>query len=253
MRFFKNIIRNCLFGICLLSLFLLILFPGAGLCQTKIIIGFGDSLTEGCDVLSGGCGWITGNGYENKLQSLLTENGYNFLVTNYGRGGETTTDALQGRFDSVLTEECNQGAEYILIMEGTNDLLHYARGLDVKFNLGVMIDKSIARGLVPLVATIPPDLEPEHSYKNIPLMNTYIRDLVAEKEAEYKAEHKKVILVDQYAALFPYWNSFTPGCYGDLIHPNATGFAAMGSVWYDSLSGLLKRTFPWMILLLSTP
>ncbi|MCF6188654.1 MAG: SGNH/GDSL hydrolase family protein [Desulfobulbaceae bacterium] len=246
-----------MFRLCL-SLIALILIPGAGFCQAGVIIGFGDSLTEGCDVLSGDCGWITGNGYENKLQALLTEHGYNYLVTNYGLGGETTSDALMGRLDSVLNsvlneEECNQDAEYILILEGTNDLFHYARGLDVKFNLGVMIDKSIAMGLVPLVATIPPDFEPEHSYKNIPLMNTYIRDLVAEKAAEYKAENKEVILVDQYAALYPYWNSFTPGCYGDLIHPNATGFAAMGSVWYATLAELLPRPLTWLHLLLKTP
>lgn len=248
MKFIEKKMRNCFPGFCL-SLLLVILFPGTGLCQTKVIIGFGDSLTEGCDVQSGDCGWITGNGYEKNLQSLLTGNGYNFLVTNFGRGGETTTDALQGRFDSVLNEACNQDAEFILIMEGTNDLLHGANGLDVKWNLGIMIEKSIDRGLIPLVATIPPDFEPEHSYKNIPLMNTYIRDLVAEKVAQ----DKEVILVDQYAALYPYWNSYTPGCYGDRIHPNATGFDAMGAVWYESLSELLKRPLTWLLLLLKTP
>lgn len=242
--------------LCLAVVFAVI-FPGIGFSQTKIIIGFGDSVTEGCgnEVSTSGCGLTCRPGddcydYEDKLQSLLTQHAYDFIVNNFGQGGETTADALgyPYRFDSVLSNSCNADAEYILIMEGTNDLLHEADGLDVKFNLGVMIDKSRVRGLIPLLATIPPDPEPGHEYKNIPLMNEYIREL---------AEEKDVTLVDLYGALSPDWNVYTDprACYEDLTHPNKTGFDAMGTVWYEQLSGLLppKKSFPWLKLLLGAP
>ncbi len=243
----EKTVLSRLFRLCL-SLISLILIPGAGFCQAGVIIGFGDSLTEGCDVLSGGdCGWVGGTGYTGELESLLTSNGYNYNVYNFGKGGETTADALtDGRFDSVLNETCNQGAKYILLLEGTNDLLHGASGLDVKFNLGEMIRKSRDKGVEPLLATITPDPNPEHSYKNIPLMNDYIRALAAEKD---------VVLVDLNSAMAPYWDTYTNprACYNDLLHPNPTGFDAMAAVWYATLAELLPRPLTWLHLLLKTP
>jgi len=239
----ENILRCCLFC---LSLFVLILVPGISPCQAGVIIGFGDSLTEGCDVQTGGdCGWVGGTGYTGELELLLTSNGYNYNVYNFGRGGETTTEGVN-RIDTVLDEACNQGAKYILILEGTNDLLHGASGLDVKFNLGIMIDKSRAKGVEPLLATITPDPNPEHAYKNIPLMNTYIRALAAKQD---------VVLVDLYAAMYPYWDTYTNprACYNDLLHPNPTGFDAMAAVWYATLAELLPRPLTWLHLLLKTP
>lgn len=234
---------------------LLFLFsPGVSFSQTKIIISFGDSVTEGCGNEVSTCGVTCRPGddcydYEDSLQSLLTAHAYDFTVNNFGKGGETTSDALSYpyRFDSVLNSPCNEDAEYILIMEGTNDLLHYANGLDVKYNLGVMIDKSRARGLIPLLATIPPDPEPGHEYKNIPLMNEYIKELAAEKD---------VLLVDLYEALYLDWPVYTEprACYSDLTHPNRSGFDAMGTVWYESLVDLLPpKNLSWLKLLLSAP
>lgn len=241
---------NYILCLCL-SVLVVTQFPDTALSQTKTIIAFGDSLTEGCDVhilgysLSG-CGWMGGYGYENALTSLLVSNGYssNYAVYNYGMGGETTADGVN-RIDSVLDNLCNQDAGYILLMEGTNDLLHHAGWPEVQFNLGVMIDKSRARGIEPLLATLTPD--PDHDYKDIPLMNEKIRELATLKE---------VILVDQYNALAPDWDVYTNprGCYGDLLHPNYTGFDAMGNVWYTSLSELLPRPkLPWLMLLLAPP
>ena len=208
------------------------------MAATNTIIGFGDSLTEGCDVHLEGqddCGsWISGYGYEVELQSLLTNNGWETTVNNFGRGGEQAWEGVN-RLDSVLGSFCNLGADYILLLEGTNDLLHGADGMNVKFNLGVMIDKSRAKGVEPLLATITPDTDPEHSYKDIPLMNDYIRQLAGEKN---------VVLVDQYNTVNPYWDRYTnpKGCYEDLLHPNPSGFDAMGSIWYASLSDMPVQT-----------
>lgn len=250
MQVTKHILSVWMWQLCL-GVVLLVFFPAIGLSQTKIIIGFGDSLTEGCGNEVSTCGVTCRPGddcydYEQSLQSLLTQHYYDFTINNFGQGGETTADALSDpyRFDSVLNNPCNADAEYILIVEGTNDLLHEADGLDVKFNLGVMIDKSRARGLIPLLATIPPD--PEHDYKNIPLMNEYIVALAAEKD---------VILVDLYSALEPDWSVYTDprACYNDLTHPNKSGFDAMGTVWYETLSEVLpEKNMSWLMLLLGT-
>jgi lysophospholipase L1-like esterase len=118
-----------------------------------------------------------------------------------------------------------------------------------------MIEKSLAKGLIPLLATIPPDLTPGHEHKGIPEMNALIRQLVDEK----KLQGKNVVLVDLYASLYPYWNVYTDprSCYGlfnpdDQLHPNEQGTSAMGAAWYESLAPLLPQNgLPWLMLLLA--
>ncbi|GAB4332529.1 MAG: hypothetical protein Kow0089_00430 [Desulfobulbaceae bacterium] len=218
--------------------------------STTPIIAFGDSLTEGCDITgSSTCGWVGGWGYWLELQSLIDADGLDYTVYNHGNGGETTSDGVN-RIDSVLDRACSQGASHILILEGTNDLLHYRTWQQVLFNLEVMIDKSRARGIEPLLATLTPDPNPEHAYKDIPLMNQKIREFAASKQPQ-------VTLVDLDKALSPYWSQYTNprGCYGDLLHPNWAGFQAMAATWYATLYEFIKKDvhLPWLMLLLGNP
>ncbi len=241
-------------SLCFCSAILFCLFPTTAVFadEVGVIIAFGDSLTEGCGNEVSSCGVTPRPGdctydYETILKALLTENRYEFTVHNFGVGGETTVDGIN-RLPYVFDNACNQRAEYILLLEGTNDLLHGAMGANVKFNLGIMIDMSRENGLEPLLATLPPDSEPDNQYKNIPLMNQYIRELAVEKN---------VTLVEQYNALEPNWGTYTNprGCYGDLTHPNSTGFDVIGTVWYESLTDVLPppaQSLAWVILLLNT-
>lgn len=241
---------------------LTILLPSDIFGETKIIIAYGDSLTEGCGNEVSTCGVTPRPGdinydYDNQLQALLSSANHDYVVNNFGQGGEQTSDALSYpyRFEEALNNSCNVGSEFILIMEGTNDLLQSKNPHDIKFNLGVMIDKSLERGLIPLVATIPPDATPGHEYKGIPEMNSLIRQLVDEK----KLEGKDVLLVEMYDQLAQDWSAYTNprSCYSvfnpdDQLHPNETGFNAIGTIWYDSLEGLLpNKKVPWLILLLN--
>ncbi len=198
------------------------------------IIAFGDSLTEGCDVYTGECGWERSGdlGYDVELESQLQKSFRNYLVQNFGIGGSTAYEGM-GRVDSVIDELCNEGAEYILILLGTNDLFHGAREEDVQYYLSVIVDKSKGHGLAPLLATIPPD--PDHRYKNIPFMNEYIRAL---------ASDENIPLVELYNEMYPAWSSYTPGCYGDNLHPNAAGFKVMGGIWFESLADLIQPSPP---------
>lgn len=251
MNFIVNI-KTMLFSLSCL-LILICTFPSIlladGEIKSGIIIGFGDSLTEGCDVYAGQCGWErTGeSGYEIELVKLLQNSDRDYIVNNFGHGGETAKDGV-ARIGQVMAEPCNEGAEYVLVLEGTNDLLHGSRGEDVKYYLALIIDQIVAKGLVPLLATLTPDAEPGHSYKDIPLMNEYIRDL---------AQEKNVSLVELYGQMEPDWGSYTPGCYGDLLHPNVYGFQTIGKIWFDSLADLIpekpKATLTWLNLLLHSP
>lgn len=236
-----------------LGLLLIVQSPAKALGEElKSILAFGDSLTEGCDVHllgNSACGWVDGVswGYPAELQTILNENNHDIVVYNHGIGGETTAEGVN-RIDSVLDTACSQGAEYILILEGTNDLLFHKTWQQVLFNLTQMVKKSRARGVEPLVATLTPD--PEHSYKDIPLMNYWLRDWAVNSEVA------PVVLVDLYNAVAPYWSSYTNprGCYNDQLHPNLSGFNAIAATWYASLSDLLaKPRLPWLMLLLGAP
>jgi len=129
----KNIFITRFSGVCFQ---LFILFGAICACPVfvfagghGIIIAMGDSLTEGCDVYHGNCGWErSGNlGYEIELEPLLKQSFRDYTVTNFGLGGETAKDAIvKGRLESVINETCNLKAEYILILEGTNDLFHHS-------------------------------------------------------------------------------------------------------------------------------
>jgi lysophospholipase L1-like esterase len=241
-----------------LSVLVLACIPAVVFGQGTGIIVFGDSITEGCYIEgSEECGaWAGGLGYWTTLQALLDENEFAAVVYNHGKGGEITKYGVN-RLASILenyscfsepcdANPCYREIGYVLIMEGTNDFVKHQSIEVIRFNLKMMIRNSREVGVEPLLATIPPDLEPGNEFKEIEELNKAIRELAA-------AEN--VILVDQYNALAPYWPEYTPGCYNDQTHPNRPGFAAMGNLWYENLFNLLDKnspapTFPWLNLLL---
>lgn len=226
------------------------LSSGTGFGET--LIAFGDSLTEGCGpveqvIYDEDCGWVgRTDAYPYFLETYYANDGRDIPVRNFGWGGETTASGLN-RLDAILDNPCIQEAKYILIHEGTNDLFHHESEMTTRFNLSQMIDKVRAKGFEPLLATVTPDLD--HPWKNIVLLNDYIRSLAQEKD---------VVLVDLYNELVGSWNAYVnpPGCYGDQLHPNTLGLQYMAAVWYESLADLLvvkNTSMPWLILLLGTP
>jgi lysophospholipase L1-like esterase len=198
------------------------------------LIAFGDSLTAGCyyQYEQDWCGQqpITTNAYSyiKYLEVFFHDDGQAATVKNFGVGGEQTSEGVN-RIDSVLAEVCNQCVDYFLLFEGTNDLLHHKDESVIYYNLGLMIDKVRARGIQPILATLPPD--PDHTWKPIGRMNDYIRQLAVEKDVE---------LVDLYNVLggsWP-WYTYPRGCYEDRTHPNEIGFYDMAGAWYNILYNL---------------
>lgn len=217
-----------------LNVIVVMMLPGAGIGGT--IIAFGDSLTEGCGV-PGQYYYDCGSQgrydtYPLYLEQIFNNDGDATTIKNFGIGGEQTSEGVN-RIDSVLNDVCNQCVDYFLLMEGTNDLFHHVDEATVYYNLSTMVDKIRAKGIQPILATITPD--PDSPWKNITLMNNYIRNLAVEKD---------VFLVDQYNALAGnwYWYTHPQGCYEDQLHPNTYGFQDMAAVWYDSLLHLKALT-----------
>lgn len=174
-----------------------------------VIIAFGDSITYGTGSFSGG--------YPPKLQALIAGS----AVVNYGVPGESTAWGA-GRIDSVLAAQAD--ANYILILEGTNDLFYGVSIGATQYHLETMIAKSRDAGVTPVLATLTPDWTEDAGAKNIPwTYNPMIQGIGA---------NLGVAVVDMYSALEPNWGGWS----ADLIHPNDTGYQIMAQNWANVIA-----------------
>ena len=185
--------------------------------SVRIIIGFGDSITQGSPYITEHGNGRRVGGYEPKLEALLS----NTYVLNYGFSGEITSNGVN-RIDDVLS---GSNAKYILILEGTNDIIFAISPESTIYNLGVMIDKSRGYNAIPVLSTLTPDTKAGNSEKNIPTVyNPKIVDLATEKV---------VTLCDQYNAVVDDWALLS----GDGLHPNDDGYQVMAETWFNTLDG----------------
>ena len=205
-----------------LLLWILLLLPGMNPGASEAagtIVAFGDSITAGYPYIENGNGCTYCLGYEYYLQYLLDYyQGTGAYVYNYGISGERLLTGGVNRIDSVMA---STGADYVLIMEGTNDLRHYVNPETVAYNLSLVASKVAQQGGVPIVATLTPDTRYGADWKNIATTNEYI-----------KSYNAQFCLSDQYSAMLPYWNSTYTD---DYLHPNYWGYWLMAATWYTSL------------------
>lgn len=200
----KRIVRQLLFCVIILGI-----TSGANAAN---IIAFGDSITAS-------------GSYPSKLSTLLNSNNKPSVVVNKGVGMETTPEGL-ARFDSVLA---SFPANFILIMEGTNDV---GIGLSVettRYNLQAMINKSKAAGVTPVLATLTPS-DRAASPTLIPqVWNPMIVSL---------ASSNGIYLADQYAATLPTWGAANV----DGLHPNDAGHQVIANTWYSVIGPMISST-----------
>ncbi|WP_028583089.1 SGNH/GDSL hydrolase family protein [Desulfogranum mediterraneum] len=176
--------------------------------QAYVIIAFGDSITYGTGSSTGG--------YPTKLEALLAAAGAPSTVLNYGQQGETTSYG-SGRIDAPLA--AHPGANFILILEGTNDLFFGMSLGATQFHLETMIAKSRNAGVTPVLATLTPDTRANGVTKDIQgTYNPMIRSVGA---------NLGVAVVDMYAAVAPNWGGWT----ADGIHPNDGGYQVIAEAW----------------------
>lgn len=191
--------------------------------DTFSIIAFGDSITAGLKRDAAGNIWgITSppqgariGSYAPPLEAeFIQGTEHNSYVYNWGYHGELTQDGVN-RINSVLF---SNNAQFILLMEGANDIIHNVSPATVKFNLGIMIDRARTYGVEPVLATITPQANSNATY-----WNSQLTALAAEKN---------VLFADQYSAInsnFWLYNS------GDGLHINATGDNKMAETWMAAL------------------
>jgi lysophospholipase L1-like esterase len=185
------------------------------------ILTMGDSITVGIPYYTEGDGRTNGT-YQYELKKRMNENGVSGNVYNWGEGGEMTTDGVN-RISYVLN---SRSANYILIMEGVNDVKGGVSSNTTATNIAIMIDKSIGRGVTPIVGTITPNSRPGG-------FDDLTRN-VSNPKIISVADSRGVKVADQYGALRPGWTSI-PLHYGDDLHPNRAGYAIMGNTWFRTL------------------
>ncbi len=175
-------------------------------------------------------------GYIPRLNAILNKAYGSQRVINEGFGGEVTAEGLV-RLDKVFIADL---ARYILIMEGTNDIIFQQISIpSAAFNLREMVRKSLAAGAFPTIATIIPrrdavGMQPFFQNRILSL-NNLIRQIAADLS---------VPLVDMYAA----FNSYPSSKGGllsllsiDLKHPSDKGYEFMAATWF---SGIQNFPFP---------
>ena len=198
-----------------LFLVFFLLVAGPLRAETYTVDAFGDSITAGWWVYArDGNGCVGCGGYEPALQSLLKSAGRDAVVKNWGKGSETT-DHGASRVDDVITHD---KPRYMLLMEGTNDLLFFSEDTVLK-NMTRMVDASLARGVAPILGTILPD---SRGGKRITQTNDLLRELAAKKN---------IPLADHYTAVKDNWSSLT----ADGLHPNSASYRKMAEVWFDAM------------------
>jgi lysophospholipase L1-like esterase len=151
------------------------------------IVTFGDSITRGSGATP----------YSTFLKKSFTAAGCNVQVINQGKASETTITG-RDRIGSVLAQ---YQPDYILIMEGANDARSGIGSGTVAVNLGAMMNKAVAAGTIPIVASITPNTESGSENRAIP--NSYNPGIAA------KAAQNGVTYVDVYSALEgPKWGGY---------------------------------------------
>lgn len=179
------------------------------------IVALGDSLTAGF-------GLPAVQSYPALLQNRLDADGYQYEVVNAGVSGDTSAGGLR-RIDWAL-----EGDVKIVILElGANDFLRGQSVVEMKKNLGQIIERAQARGAKVLLAGMeaPTSFGPEYRKE--------VHDAYAELAEKYKLP------------LIPF---FLEGVAGnpqlnltDGIHPNETGTKIVAETVYKHLKPLLVK------------
>lgn len=180
------------------------------------VLTFGDSITHATVTANG----ETTIGYQPVLEDLLINNGYDANVANYGSSGENTTYGLS-RLQRVL--EGNTYFDYVLILEGVNDLESGISEATTIYNLQQMVTTVRNYGMIPVLSNLLPDTIDLGDL----VPTTYNPDIATVSSSN------SVLYADNYAALVDNWSSYTL----DGRHPNQAGYNIMATIWYSAMGG----------------
>ena len=195
------------------------------------ILMFGDSITQGLQrnsndyiygIQSPPNGARVNGSYGPRLENLLgqTEKSYAY---NWGWLGERTLTGVE-RISNVLA---TRQADYILILEGANDLLNGISMSSTQTNLGILLDKSITAGIEPIISEITPLSCPKKCGGEV--LVDRLNDMVIELALE-----KNVVLSEILTPFYAGWNT-VPYQSGDGIHLSDKGYEVMANIWYKAI------------------
>ncbi len=119
------------------------------------ILAFGDSLTAGKDLPD-----PDQEAYPAALERLLRERGFSVSVSNGGRSGDTTFDAL-ARLDYHLADR----PDIVIVALGSNDTFQGKRLADIETNLEAVVSRVRATGARAILCGMKtfPNLGPEYA------------------------------------------------------------------------------------------
>ncbi len=181
----------------------------------------GDSITQGVPYRnSSGNGCTNCGGYQPKLELLIDAESWSAgTVYNYGIAGESSSGGA-ARIPGIIS---SLNPDYVLYMEGTNDLWYSSPG-SVRDRVSGAVDKILAGGKIPIIGTLLPDTRgTANSDKGIPTTNNLIRIMLEEKEVQ---------LAELYSATsYSGWASLMP----DGLHPDHSGYQLMANTWHAAL------------------
>ena len=171
-------------------------------------------------------------GYIPRLENLLNSTFGTGEVVNYGVPAETTIGGISRFEETILVEH----AFYLLLMEGTNDIIFIRISPETtRFNLEEMIKKCLKYNVFPIIATIIPRKDwfwySPFFRKRIFKLNDYIHEI---------ANNYSILLADQFKTFYEYpkkyggWKSLL----SDNNHPNEKGYQLMAETWFEKIKDI---------------
>lgn len=194
-------------------------------------IGFGDSITYGyIDRLP-----APELGYPPRLDVILDQNFGPTEMINEGIGGENTLMGVV-RIPIVLGA---RPARYILIMEGTNDVINLPVSIDTSvFCIREMVRKAREAGAFPTITTILPRRDWAWPNPQVRARHRYLNDQIRNLQAEL---HVSFIDMDQLFLDYPPQDGGMLSLLSnDRKHPSEKGYQFMAEKWFEEI-----RNYPF--------
>ena len=185
------------------------------------MLAFGDSITAGLEKdLDAGDHWLT-PGYTSYLQDSYSERIAPVEVIQEGKSGEDSAQGLV-RLPGLL--QLYTDLDYVLILEGTNDINVNALVPEITAaNLGRMVDMVREAGAIPVLGTLLPRFDTDGN-----------KGARAEEisDAIYPMARLRGVTLCDFQALFPP----RPLLFSDFrLHPNQEGYELMAGLWLGAL------------------
>lgn len=221
--------RLPLLPVSLLALGVGALLPAAAAGQEIRFLAFGDSVTQGYGDTSN-----PGGGYPPRLQRWLRQQGYDATVEVYGVGGETTSSGLS-RIDSVLAE----GGDYLLLMEGTNDISQHVSIESIRFNLDEMAGRAEALGMVAVHASVIPRIPTAPVDADNSATSALAQALRELGQDMHRAVVDNFALFESLPDIFNNYYYYDPELIDPVGHPNTDGYIEIAGLFLETLLPLL--------------